>query len=56
MKELPLSFEPLSIYHTTNDSPADAVIADRLDLIYDQGEIEEKIADLDFKIGPFFFF
>lgn len=44
------------IYHTTNDSPSDAIVADKVDLIYGQGQIYEEILGLRFPVGPFSFF
>ena len=44
------------ILHITNDSNADAVIADKTDILYGRDYIEDKILGLDFKISTFSFF
>lgn len=46
----------VSIYHITNDSVADAVIPEKIDLIYGKEYITEEMLDLKFKISPFSFF
>lgn len=53
---LDLDGEIKSIYHTKNDSLSDVVKADELKLIYGKEDIDEKLLDLNFKIGPFSFF
>lgn len=45
-----------SILHTTNDNLSDAVIVDKLDLLYGENLITEHILGLDFNISPFSFF
>ena len=45
-----------SIYHTTNDSLADAVIPEKLDLLYGEEFINEELLGLKFQITPFSFF
>lgn len=45
-----------SIYHVTNDSLADAVKIDKIELLFGKEYIEEKMCDLTFKISPFSFF
>lgn len=45
-----------SVYHTTNDSLADAVIAEKLDLLYGEPHINEELCGLQFHITPFSFF
>lgn len=56
LKEAKLIDKIAGIYHTTNDSSSDAIVADEVDLIYGQGEIYEEILGLRFPIGPFSFF
>lgn len=46
----------MSIYHVTNDSVADAVIPEKIELLYGQDYIEEEMMGLKFKISPFSFF
>lgn len=53
---LPTDFEITSIYHTINNSTADAVIAEELHLLYGQEYLVETLMDLTFHIGPFSFF
>lgn len=45
-----------SIFITYNDSPSDAVVAERIEKIYGEDYIIEEISDLKFKITPFSFF
>ena len=54
--ELPLSGKIIGILHTTNDSLADVVQADKIDILYGQDYFYEKILGLKFKISPFSFF
>lgn len=54
--ELNLEGELVSIIHTINDSVADAVKADRIEILYGQENFYEEILDLKFKISPFSFF
>ena len=44
------------ILHTTNDSMADAVICEKLDVLYGTEFIYEELLGLKFKISPFSFF
>ncbi len=44
------------ILHTTNDSVADVVQADRLDVLYGKPELTEELLGLSFRIFPFSFF
>lgn len=44
------------ILHTINDSLSDAVIADKIEVLYGRSYINENILDLSFKITPFSFF
>ena len=46
----------VSIYHVTNDSLQDAVVVDKLELIYGSEFITEQLCDLTFKITPMSFF
>lgn len=45
-----------SIYHVTNDSLQDAVVVDRMDLIYGEPVITDTLHGLQFKISPMSFF
>ena len=54
--ELPLSGKVIGILHTTNDSLADVVQADKIDILYGQDYFYEEILGLKFKISPFSFF
>ena len=54
--ELPLSGKIIGILHTTNDSLADVVQADNIDILYGQDYFYEEILGLKFKISPFSFF
>nr|WP_288755557.1 23S rRNA (uracil(1939)-C(5))-methyltransferase RlmD [uncultured Anaerostipes sp.] len=53
---LPLSGKIIGILHTTNDSLADVVQADKIDILYGQDYFYEEILGLKFKISPFSFF
>lgn len=46
----------MSVYHVTNDSLADAVIPEKVDLLYGRDYIEEEMMGLKFRISPFSFF
>ena len=50
--ELPLSGKIIGILHTTNDSLADVVQADKIDILYGQDYFYEEILGLKFKISP----
>ena len=54
--ELPLSGKIIGILHTTNDSLADVVQADKIDILYGQDYFYEELLGLKFKITPFSFF
>ena len=54
--ELPLSGKIIGILHTTNDSLADVVQADKINILYGQDYFYEEILGLKFKISPFSFF
>ena len=45
-----------SIVHTENDSLADAVVPEKINIIFGKEYITEKIFDLEFKVTPFSFF
>ena len=53
---LDLDGKIVGILHTTNDSVADAVRCDRLDILYGQDFFTERILGLHFKISAFSFF
>ncbi len=56
LRKLDLTGKIVSIYHTINDSLADAVISDELHLLYGQEYYTEELLNLKFKISPFSFF
>lgn len=45
-----------SVWHMTNDSLQDAVVADKLDLIHGEAFITEELCGLTFKVSPMSFF
>ena len=45
-----------SVYHVTNDSLADAVVVEKIDLLFGNDFIEEEMMGLKFRISPFSFF
>lgn len=45
-----------TIVHTENNSFSDAVVCEKLNILYGDGYIEEKMFDLKFKVTPFSFF
>ena len=51
-----MSGKIIGILHTTNDSLADVVQADKIDILYGQDYFYEEILGLKFKISPFSFF
>ena len=53
---LKLEGKLVSIYHVTNNSLADAVIAEKIDLFYGEEFITEEMSGLKFRISPFSFF
>lgn len=56
LRALPLENTLASVLHTTNDSPADAIVPEELEILYGIDFIVEKMNDLEFKISPFSFF
>ena len=56
LKALELEGKIVGFIHTTDDSLADAIKVDKLDLIYGRDYIIEEILGLKFKISPFSFF
>lgn len=56
LTRLPLTFDLVSIFHTQNDAVADAVIPEKVTLLYGQEELQESLMGLTFHIGPFSFF
>lgn len=44
------------IIHTINDSPADAVIPEKVEVLYGEPIIKDSILDIEFEITPFSFF
>lgn len=53
---LPLEGKIVGILHTSNDSLSDAVIPEKVEILYGQDYIYEEILGLKFKISPFSFF
>ncbi|MEG0297119.1 MAG: 23S rRNA (uracil(1939)-C(5))-methyltransferase RlmD [Clostridium sp.] len=56
IKGLDFRGELVSVLHTENDSLSDAVICDKLNVLYGRDYIVEDLLDLKFKISPFSFF
>lgn len=56
LKELPLSGTITGILHTYNDSQADVVKIDRMEVLYGRDYIYEELLGLKFKISTFSFF
>ena len=54
--DLDLDGRIYSVYHVLNDSVADAVIPEKIKLIYGKEYITEEMMGLKFKISPFSFF
>ncbi len=54
--ELPLEGKIAGILHTSNDSPADAVIDEGTEILYGTDVIREELLGLQFRITPFSFF
>lgn len=53
---LNLSYTLVSVFHTINDSTADAVIPEELHHRYGSEYLTEEMAGLTFRVGPFSFF
>ncbi|WP_296141248.1 23S rRNA (uracil(1939)-C(5))-methyltransferase RlmD [uncultured Anaerococcus sp.] len=56
LKNLNLDGQIVSIFHVTNDSVADAVIPEKIDIIFGKDHITEEMLGLKFNISPFSFF
>lgn len=56
LKTVECSGKIVSILHTTNDSKADAVICEKMEILYGRDYLYEEILGLKFKISPFSFF
>ena len=54
--DLDLEGRIFSVYHVLNDSVADAVIPEKIKLIYGKEYITEEMMGLEFRISPFSFF
>lgn len=56
LESLELDGKIKSIYHTSNDSIADAVIPEKVELLNGESYIKEELCGLEFQITPFSFF
>lgn len=56
LNNLDIQGKIVSIFHVTNDSVADAVIPEKIDLLYGKDHIREEMMGLSFNISPFSFF
>ncbi len=56
LKALPLEGRFAGILHIVNDSPADAVKCDRLEILYGEDHFTEHILELQFQVSTFSFF
>lgn len=56
LKKLELKGSLKSIIHTTNDSLSDAVIPEKVDILFGEDHINDELLGLKFKISPFSFF
>lgn len=54
--DIDLDGKIFSVYHVLNDSVADAVIPEKIKLIYGKEYITEEMMGLEFRISPFSFF
>ena len=56
LNDLKLDGRIVSIFHVSNDSVADAVVPEKVELLFGKDHITEKMLDLKFNISPFSFF
>lgn len=56
LKDIDLEGQIVSVFHVTNDSVADAVIPEKIDLLFGKSYITEEMMGLKFNISPFSFF
>lgn len=56
LTNIELDADIVSIFHVINDSPADAVVPERVELLYGKEHITEEMLGLKFNISPFSFF
>lgn len=54
--KLKLQLPLISIYHTLSDSPSDAVVPEKVRLLWGRAAMDETLCGLTFKVGPFSFF
>ena len=54
--KLKLQLPLISIYHTLSDSPSDAVVPEKVRLLWGRASMDENLCGLTFKVGPFSFF
>jgi 23S rRNA (uracil-5-)-methyltransferase RumA len=56
LSALPLEGRIAGILHTENNSLSDAVVPERINVLYGEPRLSEKVCGLDFEISPFSFF
>jgi len=56
LNDLKLDGRIVSIFHVTNDSVADAVVPEKVELLFGKDHITEEMLELKFNISPFSFF
>ncbi|CDZ75688.1 putative RNA methyltransferase TTE1797 [Peptoniphilus sp. ING2-D1G] len=56
LQHLPIEGKIVGIIHTLNDSPSDAIVPEKTEIIYGRDYLTEKISGLEFKISLYSFF